>query len=412
MTTSRRAMLGAGAALAMAATPDPGIAAPARERQGAQAFGTVGDGIADDSAALQRALDATFAPGSRTPFLVIPPGTYRLTRPLRIDLRENQTRPGGIIAHGARLISKIGDGRPVLSITARATVRFLLIEGLDIQGSGNDGHGLHIECDDRDHYIYNFCLRDLTIQECGGDGCRLLGNVFEGQIINSYFRKNRGNGATFAHGLKGGILSAIHVFGAVFGDNGGHGAALIHHCYDVAFHGCYFLLNAKFGLVAENGCTLLSNCGFENNHESAGDFARGDAGIDLRGFATLVGCTAYSMFNQTRLLRAYVVGRLVMIGCSGDGDARAKGAGLASLAGRKDASAVIIGCAGAVDYRDGFDGVEMGGAGGGARFPADWRSPNLLRIGDHRLWVDGRGRLRAKNGRPAADDDGGVVGQT
>lgn len=409
--TSRRALLGAGAALAMAAAPDTTTLAAPRDKQPAAAFGAIGDGIADDGPALQRALDATFAADSRNPFMVIPPGTYRLTTPLRVDFTENQTRPGGIIAHGARLVSRIGDSRPVLSISAKATVRFLLIEGLDIQGHGDEGHGLSIDCDDRDHYLYNFCLRDVTIQNCGGDGCRLLGNIFEGQIINGYFRKNRGNGMTFAHGLNGGILSAIHVFGAVFGDNGGHGAALVHHCYDVAFHGCYFLLNARFGLVAENGCTLLSNCGFENNHEAAGDFARGDAGIDLRGFATLVGCTAYSMFNQTRLLRAYVVGRLVMIGCSGDGDARAKGAGLASLAGRKDASALIMGCAGAVEYRDGFDGIEMGGAGGGARFPANWRSPNLLRIGEHRLWVDGRGRLRAKNGQPTADDDGGVVGQ-
>lgn len=408
--TSRRTLLGAGAALALAATPDTARPAP-RETQPATAFGTVGDGRSDDSAALQRALDATFAPDSRNPFLVIPPGTYRVSRPLRIDFRGDQTRPCGIVAHGARIVSQIDDGRPVLSIASGATVRFLLIEGLDVQGNGREGHGLAIDCDDKAHYLYNFCLRDLTIQNCGGDGLRLLGNVFEGQIINSYFRKNAGNGATFAHGLSGGILSAIHVFGAVFGDNGGHGAALVHHCYDVAFHGCYFLLNARFGLVAENGVTLLSNCGFENNHEAAGDFARGDAGIDLRGFATLIGCTAYSMFNQTRLLRAYVVGRLVMIGCSGDGDARARGAGLASLAGRKDASAVAIGCSGTIDYRDGFDGVEIGNAAGGARFPSDWRSPNLLRIGEHRLWVDGRGRLRAKNGRPAADDDGGVVGQ-
>src|SRR5690606_40802177 len=95
---------------------------------------------------------------------------------------------------------------------------------------------------------------------------------------------NGGNGATFAHSRNKGILSAIHVFASVFGQNGGHGAALINNCYDVSFHGCYFLLNREFGVLADNGCTLLSNCGFENNHQGAPDFANGDAGILLKNF--------------------------------------------------------------------------------------------------------------------------------
>jgi hypothetical protein len=419
MTTdnARRLMLGLGVgagALALATLPAREPAAQARpaERRmlSAAAFGCKGDGTSDDTAALQAALDSAFAP-TGPGFLEIPPGTYRVSRTLRIGGAQGETRDltrhHGILAHGARIQSAIQDGGNVLQLVCRSTMRFLTIEGLDILGSGREGHGLYLECEEKEHYLYNFCLRDLVVQGVGGDGLRLIGNVFEGQLINVYLRDNKKNGASFAHGSKAGILSAIHVFGSVFGQNGTYGAAMVHGCYDVSFHGCYFLLNGKEGLVAENGCTLLSNCGFENNHESAPDFAHGGAGIFLQNFGTLIGCTAYSMFKQTRLIQAYVVSQLAMIGCTGSGDDKAKGAGLARIGGEKKARAVVMSSQGAVEYMNGFEALEIGASGqGGVRFASNWQSPNLLQLGSHRLWVDKSGKLRLKNGVPNSDDDG------
>ncbi len=378
-------------------------------------FGTVGDGIADDTGALQAAIDDAFQ--SHDPaVLQIPPGVYKVTRTLRVTPRAEQgkpaniTRQSGISAGGARILSRVTNGEPVIRLASEGTVRFLLLEGLDIQGNGKEGHGLSLECDQFGKYLYNFCLRDVVVQGCGGDGCRMIGNIFEAQLINAYFRDNRGTGLTMGHGKTGGILSAIHAFGCVFGQNGEFGAAIINNAYDVGFHGCYFLLNRAFGLVAGNGCTLLSHCGFENNHEGAPDFARGDAGMKLQGFATLVGCTAYSMFKQTLLLRAFVAGRLTMIGCTGSGGGGAKAAGLARLSGTSGANAILVGCNGTVTYADGFEGLEVGGPEGGIRFGADWRSRNLPKLGEYRLWVSRDGKLRMKKGSPAADDDGSPVG--
>ena len=109
----------------------------------------------------------------------------------------------------------------------------------------------------------------------------MVGNIFERQIYNRYFRDNKGNGAMFGHG------SGRHVVGhacvrRVFGGNGNDGAALTTGAADVGFHGSYFLLNDRYGLKAPSGCTLLSNCGFENNHRRRADFAQGDAGIRLK----------------------------------------------------------------------------------------------------------------------------------
>jgi hypothetical protein len=71
---------------------------------------------------------------------------------------------------------------------------------------------------------------------------------------------------------------------------------------------------------------------------------------------------------------------------------------------------VIVGCRGAVTYDGGYDGLEVNRDGAGMRLSADWDGRNSLRFGEHRLWVDGNGRLRIKNGAPMSDDDGAPVG--
>jgi Pectate lyase superfamily protein/Right handed beta helix region len=417
---NRRHLLAAGAGLAVAlpsalaakqrlAGPEPAK----RRMLSAADFGAVGDGAADDTAALQSALDATFN-GDRGYFLTIPPGEYRVTRTLRVALEgrpgANVTRLAGITAYGARLVSDIADGQNVFDFITRAAVRFILIEGLTIQGKGREGHGLNFDCNVEGSYLYNSCLRDVIVQACGGDGLQMVGNIFETQIFNSYFRDNKGNGAMFGHGPKGGILSAMHVFGCVFGGNGNDGVALTKGAADVSFHGSYFLLNGKFGLSAPSGCTQLSNCGFENNHQSAPDFAHGDAGIRLQVFGTLIGCTAYSIHHQTHLVRAFITNQLVMIGCTASGGGGAKGAKLAKLQGNKKGKATLIGCHGAVEEVSGIETLDLSHGGSGMSFGSAWDSPNLPRLGDYRLWVDAKGKLRLKKGSPGSDGDGAAIG--
>lgn len=375
-------------------------------------FGTTGDGRADDGAALQQAFDALLVE-NHGGVLVIPPGTYRVSRAIRIEPPEGRSGnvTGGctIRAHGARLVSDIRDGSPVIEIVSRSIMRFVTIEGLEIRGSRSDGHGLALTCVKRGSYIYNFCLRDIVIQNCGGDGCRMTGNLFEGQLFNCYFRDNGGNGATFAHGPEDTVLSAVHAFGCVFGGNRIHGVEMADGAEDVGFQGCYFLLNGKYGLSASHGCTLLSHCGFENNHRSAGSFDDGDAGVRLLVKGLLVGCTAYSIEYQTHLLHAYLTQDLVMIGCSAGGAAKAQDAGLARFKGNGNGEAILVGTRGRIDNEGGVEVLNLGAAAAG-RFPSKWADPDLVRLGDYRLWVDAFGRLRMKNGRPTADDDGEEVG--
>lgn len=396
-----------------AAAVAPAAVAPAGpDGFSARQFGAVGDGIADDTDALQAALDAAFAASDSAPgALVIPPGTYKVTRGLRFTQRENCGQERRISAYGACLQSAIVDGSHVLHIRSTVYWHFMIIEGLEIAGTGQDGHGVFLDCDHAVHSLYNSCLRDVVVRGCGGDGCRIYGNIFESQLINCCFRDNRNNGATLAHSPHGGVLSSLHLFGCSFDDNDEHGVEIV-RSYDVGFHGCSFRRNGRFGLFASNGCELVLDCAFEDNHRLAYDFANGAAGMALRRYATLIGCTSHSTAHQTCLIDADLTGsfaRLVMLGCRGSGRGPAAAAGLARLRGSRKVDATIIGCQGSVTC-DGFEPLAIGGPGDGIRFASDWRGPNLFQLGEHRLWIDDQGRLRMKHGAPRAADDGKPVG--
>jgi hypothetical protein len=156
---------------------------------------------------------------------------------------------------------------------------------------------------------------------------------------------------------------------------------------------------------------LLSHCGFENNHQAAADFDAGGAGLKLNNFGTLIGCTAYSMFKQQALLDAFIVRRLVMVGCTGSGGGAAKGAYLARVRGQKKAQALAMGCSGDIRTESGFEVLDIGsGEQGGMRFSERWDGRNNLRLGDYVLWVDETGTLRTKKGPPQSDRDGQPVG--
>ena len=121
---------------------------------------------------------------------IIPPGTYRITPHLAVPLAARArsgdiTRNHGILAHGARLVSAITDGGNVLE--------FISHVHRPLPAARRPRHPRQRPRGPR-HPASSASTRSTTstisacatssVQGCGGDGCRMMGNVFEGQIIN------------------------------------------------------------------------------------------------------------------------------------------------------------------------------------------------------------------------------------
>src|SRR3546814_6883662 len=95
---------------------------------------------------------------------LMPPGVYRISATLRLTFIHDSAAHVGLLSHGATLKSAITDGSPVLEIESQAVVRYLLIEGVQIQGNGSEGHGLLLHADSPSVYLYDICLRDVFIE--------------------------------------------------------------------------------------------------------------------------------------------------------------------------------------------------------------------------------------------------------
>ncbi len=117
---------------------------PRSDWRSVKAAGAVGDGVADDTAAIQGLLDtvgqtATVYPGDRDN-IYFPPGVYRLTAPLRIG---GEVRLNGVtlIGHGraSRLVWDGPPDQPMLIANGITNARY---EGLVFEGRGRAGVGI------------------------------------------------------------------------------------------------------------------------------------------------------------------------------------------------------------------------------------------------------------------------------
>ena len=188
-----------------AATDNPAADAPARGDSGGgtflptvRDFGAVGDGVADDTTAVQRAVD------SGRGDILFPRGVYRLTRPIEIDL--DKSGPVGLAGTGPARVVMAGPG-PAFRFrgthlgtadphTVQPSVwqreRAPLVDGLEIVGEHEEAVGIEASG------TMQLTLTRLTIRRAL-HAVHLVKRNRNVTVANCHFYENRGVGLYLDH---------------------------------------------------------------------------------------------------------------------------------------------------------------------------------------------------------------------
>lgn len=173
------------------------------------AIGIANDGIVDAGKykSLQQAADAIPADGG---VLRIPPGTYKLTEPLRI--RTGETRIEGVGA-ATHLVNLNTDGQPAIRIEnpdfagkstpSKSRLWRVSVANLRISGNAKSGDGIEA------NYIEEIFIHGVSSSHNGRDGVRLHFCYEDPRVSDCLFTYNNDCGL-FVEGCHDIIVSANH----------------------------------------------------------------------------------------------------------------------------------------------------------------------------------------------------------
>jgi hypothetical protein len=234
-------------------------------------YGAVGNGIADDTAAIAAAIAAVTAGGT----IYVPPGTF-LTDTIT-GLHYNHRLLGAGIAS----VLKSRTGTTVIEVTG-AAAKNLKIEDLCIDGNTGTGHGIYIHDlglmtgdTGGTEAAWHIRLRGLYIQNCGVNGIRV---------------------GTSSYGEGNNIFSSI--FEDIHIRDCADDLFMIYSCGpSMTFLNCYGerVAASKYLFHCINGRATFIGCNGQDNSASTGGgwakFGDGAGGTNTHAFfATLIGC--------------------------------------------------------------------------------------------------------------------------
>lgn len=192
--------------------------------------------------------------------------TYTVTSSIVINIANSTQGPVGIDLGGAKIISQVTGGEPVIEIIVGAGVDVgtLTLSNFSIQGNGSEGDGIKIVVNGTDRWIRDLDVNYVNVEHVGGIGLDVIGNV-QGTVFDSWMHGNDQAGARFANSPAGGVASALEWVGGGFRKNDGAGLILDNGAHDLTVQGAYFVDNGGPGIYATSGIALVEQSGFENN---------------------------------------------------------------------------------------------------------------------------------------------------
>ena len=299
---SRRRVLRAGLAAAasvpclagakvMLAPVLPAVFLPAVRKRGAailnvRDYGAVGNGVHDDTAAIQAAINALPADGGT---VLVPPGTYMIDTTRKVNLRSSMLLmmdPDAILKAKPASVAR----HYILYVNGKTDVE---IAGGQLLGERDTHTYLTTGTDEWGHGIQilggrGVTIRDLRVSRCTGDGVCIGGGSSDVVIANIVSTQNRRQGLSITN------CSNIRVHESEFSHTQGTapecGIDLEpddgYTCSDVVIEDCRLNDNAKYGINIWKRVSrvTIARCMIESN---------GSLGMSTYG------CSNIRMFSNT-----------------------------------------------------------------------------------------------------------------
>jgi hypothetical protein len=292
---------------------DTTVQSKLRESVSVKDFGAVGDGVTDDTAAIQAALDYWVLNQGD---LTFPPGRYLISDDLLASFAAaNSTRPKRISGYGAEIVttSDIVDALTISVSALSRVIRYIFVEGLQITGSYTGTALQMFGPKANTAYLYNCVLRDITTS--GNTGIALLGNFFESSVENCHVSASAtGYGIYISTddgedvGGSGGTISSVTLYQN--STRGGiNGVLCDSSAADVNIIGGTYLTAQEYGIrlnTAQGG--HITGAHVEQSWQSNKVNTAGQAGIYAVISATFAIKNTYSINNYGHAVRVYVGG--------------------------------------------------------------------------------------------------------
>lgn len=199
-------------------------------------FGAVGDGLADDTGAVQTAIDA--APGDGT-IICFPKGIYRTTAPVRIMNRSNIKLVGVPVRLGAvgdlfgSCIKNEGTGYTLEMLSDNGVQRGVWIDGMHLRGSGTSDHVVRISRVNQIHITDSLIIGASGVGKAGIIFDRVaFVNLLRTRVQTCYY------GLLFDGSVSGGYLNYLNAFHCEFEQN--LRAGMVLSGQELGFFGCDF----------------------------------------------------------------------------------------------------------------------------------------------------------------------------
>ena len=226
-----------------------------RESVSVKDFGAVGDGVTDDTAAIQAAITYVSSVGGT---VWLPRGTYKTTSAITITASNVSFVGDG---SGATIINNTGTGDGLVLGDGSAQVIGSTVGGFTLQGSASSGRCVW------GRIFTDSCTLTDIYTNSGSKGIS-LDSCYSLRVVNCRVRSAVGNG------IEANAITHNTLFlGCKSQVNGGHGF-YTDGCYAIAFIECNSEFNTKDQININSGRGIrVENCYIEGIMPTAGGYA-------------------------------------------------------------------------------------------------------------------------------------------